>query len=138
MFCHINYYFILSAVHIVVRSCWNECPFTLVHFGTPLHPLNSAQVSLLWENLTVPPLVRINHFLSHPCPCDCIFRSVRAGDTSHLPSPQYSSGIMLAGSNLESRNKVFILLSKIEHRTGVKNMFWNSADLTLNLSPVTY
>lgn len=32
-------------------------------WGTPLHLLNSAWVSLLWQYLTVPPLVRVNYFL---------------------------------------------------------------------------
>lgn len=69
------------------------------------------------------PLVRINHFLFHACPWDCAFRSVRAGDRgnkgkSHLPFPQYPLGIMLAWSNLENRNRVYILLSNLAHRTG--------------------
>lgn len=62
MFCQTNYCFTLSTSAHAIRSHWNERPFTLYTWGTPLL-LNSAQASLLLQNLTAAPLVGSNHFL---------------------------------------------------------------------------
>ena len=135
MFSHTNYYFTLSALHVAVHPRCNECPFTLVRVGDSS---SSSELCLGITPLAISYCTSSgqSRLPSFPNPATVIAHFDLAEWGAHLI--RLPSGIMLAWPNLKSRNRVSVLPNNVAHGTGVKNVFWNSADLTWNPSPVTY
>lgn len=121
--------FILSALHIAVHSRWKEYLFTLVGLGDSSLSSDLCSGIIFFFFFLVKSYCTSsgqNQSLFFPIPwhCNCIFRSVRAGGPSHLlshSSPQMTC--WLDQSDLEDRNRVFIVINNKAHRTGVKKCF---------------